>query len=75
MYPLSFAEFMNVCGEKLLWEKVCKSTPNKPLLEIFHEKCLNYLKKFLIIGGMPAVVHSSSNGIPLGGKSASCYTQ
>jgi len=56
MYPLSFAEFMNACGEKLLWEKVCKSTPDKPLLESFHEKCLNYLKKFLIIGGMPAVV-------------------
>jgi len=56
MYPLSFAEFMNACGEKLLWEKVCKAAPEKPLLEPFHEKCLNYLKKFLIIGGMPAVV-------------------
>jgi len=56
MYPLSYKEFITAFGEEALWEKVCESTPEKPLYELFHKKCLEYLKKFLIIGGMPAVV-------------------
>ena len=56
MYPLSYREFLSACGEDALWDKVCESTPEKPLFEQFHEKCTDYLKIFLIIGGMPAVV-------------------
>ena len=56
MYPFSFAEFMTACGNQMLWNEVCKSSPEKPLFPVFHEKCLEFLKKFLIIGGMPAVV-------------------
>ena len=56
MYPFSFAEFMSACGNEMLWNEVCKSSPEKPLFPVFHEKCLELLKKFLVIGGMPAVV-------------------
>ena len=56
MYPLSFQEFMLACGEELLWDEVCKSSPEKTLFPVFHEKCLDLLKKYLVIGGMPAVV-------------------
>jgi len=56
MYPFSFQEFMLACGEELLWNEVCKSSPEKPLFPVFHEKCLDLLKKFLVVGGMPAVV-------------------
>jgi predicted AAA+ superfamily ATPase len=56
MYPFSFQEFMCACGEKLLWNEVCKSSPEKPLFSTFHESCIALLKKFLVIGGMPAVV-------------------
>jgi len=56
MYPFSFAEFMSACGNGLLWDEVCKSSPEKPLFSVFHEKCLELLKKFLVVGGMPAVV-------------------
>jgi len=56
MYPFSFAEFMAACGNGMLWNEVCKSSPEKPLFSVFHEKCLDLLKKFLVIGGMPAVV-------------------
>ncbi|MDR3013340.1 MAG: ATP-binding protein [Chitinispirillales bacterium] len=56
MHPLSYREFLWACGESALWDEVCESSPKKPLFEPFHEKCLEYLKKFLIIGGMPAVV-------------------
>ena len=56
MYPFSFQEFMLACGEELLWNEVCKSSPGKPLFAVFHEKCLDLLKKYLIIGGMPEAV-------------------
>jgi predicted AAA+ superfamily ATPase len=56
MYPFSFAEFMSACGHEMLWNEICKSSPEKPLFPVFHEKSLAYLKKFLVIGGMPAVV-------------------
>ena len=56
MYPFSFQEFMVALGEELLWDEVCKSSPGKPLFSGFHEKCLDFLKKYLIIGGMPAAV-------------------
>ena len=56
MYPFSFQEFMLACGEELLWKEVCKSSPEKPIFPVFHEKCLNLLKKYLIIGGMPFAV-------------------
>ncbi|MDR3184998.1 MAG: ATP-binding protein [Prevotellaceae bacterium] len=56
MYPFSFAEFMSACGNEMLWNEVCKSSPEKPLFPVFHEKSLAYLKRFLVIGGMPAVV-------------------
>ena len=56
MYPFSFAEFMSANGNEILWNEVCKSSPEKPLFPVFHEECLQILKKFLVIGGMPAVV-------------------
>ena len=56
MYPFSFAEFMSACGNEMLWNEVCKSSHEKPLFPVLHEKCLELLKKFLVIGGMPAVV-------------------
>ena len=56
MYPFSFSEFMNASGERLLWNEICKSSPAEPLFPAFHQKALDLLKKFLVIGGMPAVV-------------------
>ena len=55
MYPLSYSEFLAACGEDALWDKIREADHDKPLYGPFHEKCLEYLKKFLIIGGMPAV--------------------
>ena len=56
MYPFSFQEFMLACGEELLWNEVCKSSPENPLFPVFHEKCLDLFKKYLMIGGMPEAV-------------------
>jgi predicted AAA+ superfamily ATPase len=56
MYPLSYSEFLTAFGEHGLWNKVLESSPEEPLLEPFHIRCLEYLKKYLMIGGMPQVV-------------------
>jgi predicted AAA+ superfamily ATPase len=56
MYPFSFSEFMEACDEMLLWKEICDASPENPLYDLFHNKAKEYLKQFLIIGGMPAVV-------------------
>ena len=61
MFPLSFEEFLLANKEKGLLEVLNKATVQKALSEIFHQKLKTYLKKFLIIGGMPEVVKSYIN--------------
>jgi predicted AAA+ superfamily ATPase len=56
MYPFSFAEFLNACGASLLNEVINNANPNNPLPEHIHNMAVDYLRKFLIIGGMPEVV-------------------
>ena len=56
MYPLSFAEFMCARGAKVTMEHVERATFGEPLPPPVHEKMLDCLKEFMIVGGMPAAV-------------------
>jgi predicted AAA+ superfamily ATPase len=56
MFPLSFAEFLNAIGADMLCDAIQKANPKNPLPDYIHKKAVEYLKKFLIIGGMPEVV-------------------
>jgi len=56
MYPFSFSEFLTACTNGILLEAIEKASPDKPLDDIVHRKALDYLRTFLIIGGMPEVV-------------------
>lgn len=56
MYPLSFDEYLIANGEEKLLELKKKASPQKALSFPIHEKLVTYLRKFLIIGGMPEVV-------------------
>jgi uncharacterized protein len=58
MYPICFYEFLKANGESQLLELLKKSDSEKPLATIFHEKLKTYLKKFLIVGGMPEAVNA-----------------
>jgi hypothetical protein len=63
MYPFSFTEFLGALNESTLIKTISKAETNAPLNEIVHNKLKTYLKKFLIIGGMPEAVHTFvSNG-------------
>jgi predicted AAA+ superfamily ATPase len=56
VYPLSFDEYLTAIGENLLLEAKKKATLQKPLTEPVHQKLLDHVKRFLIIGGMPEAV-------------------
>lgn len=56
LFPLSFDEFLIATGQEKLLIMKKKANSQSPLLPPIHEKLLEMLKKFLIIGGMPEVV-------------------
>ena len=56
MYPFSFNEFLCATGNEAWVNLIDEATPEKPVSEPIHEKIVEQLKNFLIIGGMPEVV-------------------
>jgi predicted AAA+ superfamily ATPase len=56
MYPFSFSEFLCATGYEIWVNLIDEASPEKPLSEPVHEKIVEQLKNFLIIGGMPEVV-------------------
>lgn len=56
MYPFSFDEFLLALGEKSLLEIKKQANSENPILLPFYNKLVDYLKTFLIIGGLPEVV-------------------
>ncbi len=53
LYPLSFKEFLFANDEKMLIEYIDRGNRS---LDAFEARLTEYLKKYLIIGGMPAAV-------------------
>jgi len=58
MYPLSFNEFLWACDEEKLCLLKQNANPENPLNPAFHSKIINYLKQFLLTGGLPEVVNT-----------------
>lgn len=56
VYPLSFDEYLAATGETLLLDAKQKASAQKPLAEPVHQKLISYIKRFLVLGGMPEVV-------------------
>lgn len=56
MYPMSFDEFLLANNEDALIEIKNDASETNPLNSAFHEKLKDYLRKFLMIGGMPEAV-------------------
>ncbi|MCX6236194.1 MAG: DUF4143 domain-containing protein [Bacteroidia bacterium] len=56
MYPMSFDEFLTAQNEEMLVNLKKQASPQNPLNTAFHNKLIDYLKKFLLTGGMPEVV-------------------
>ena len=56
IYPLSFSEFAGALGFEMSLERARGASFSNPLPGMVHEKLLDILKSFLIVGGMPAAV-------------------
>jgi predicted AAA+ superfamily ATPase len=56
MYPMSFTEFLENSGDEGLSQIIAGASIDRPADEVFHNKILDRLKLFQIIGGMPATV-------------------
>ncbi len=56
MYPMTFDEFLKANGENLLLQERNQATISRPLSEPLHNKLVNLLRTYMLVGGMPAVV-------------------
>lgn len=57
MYPMDFEEFLWAMGRDTLMDFACKYYEDRiPLGSAMHRKMMDYLKEYMIVGGMPQVV-------------------
>ncbi|MCF6361171.1 MAG: AAA family ATPase [Cyclobacteriaceae bacterium] len=57
MYPLSFSEFLIALSEKPLNDYILNTNNLPKIPNELHVKLIDYVRKYYIIGGMPAVVN------------------
>ena len=59
LYPMDFEEYLLALGETKLIDEVKKHfKSNEKMIKPIHEKALDLYKKYLVLGGMPALVNS-----------------
>ena len=56
VYPFSFDEFLVASGENLLVQAKQHASADNPLPDAIHQKLLDLLKRFMVVGGMPDAV-------------------
>ncbi|MEZ5073124.1 MAG: ATP-binding protein [Bacteroidales bacterium] len=56
MHPMSFDEFLMANQEEALIDMKKIGSPENPILPVFHERLKEYLRYFMMIGGMPEAV-------------------
>lgn len=59
LYPMDFEEYLLALGEeKLISEIKIHYESNEVLMNPIHEKALDLYKKYLVLGGMPAMINN-----------------
>lgn len=62
LYPMDFEEYLMALGEdKLINEIKNHYDSNEALMNPIHEKALDLYKKYLVLGGMPAMINNFIN--------------
>ena len=56
MYPMSFQEFLEANASELLIDEYYSALQHKVTSEILHMKLMDFLRDYLVTGGMPEVV-------------------
>ena len=58
LYPMDFEEFLTALREDKLIDEIKKHyESNEALMDPIHEKALDLYKKYLVLGGMPAIIN------------------
>jgi uncharacterized protein len=57
LYPLTFDEFLSVTNEQILLQALLECRIEKPLPSPLHDKALNLLSDYMLVGGMPEAVN------------------
>jgi len=58
LYPMNFIEFLYALGEDAIVEIIQQANFQNGLPEAIHARCLELLRWYALVGGMPAVVNS-----------------
>jgi predicted AAA+ superfamily ATPase len=61
MFPMTFEEYLQASGNDMLNEVISASSFHQSVVPVIHDKILDKMKIFLIIGGMPKVVETYIN--------------
>jgi uncharacterized protein len=56
LYPLSFSEYLEAAGEAQLRGLVAAQPGGEPLTQALHDRLLDHVRKYSLLGGMPAVL-------------------
>ncbi len=56
MYPMTFYEFLSALGEEDLRQFVQRKSDLSAIPDLFHARLVDFLKQYMITGGMPACV-------------------
>jgi len=56
LYPMSFGEFMTALGGEASVDLIRDASPERPIDPVLHNKILEQMKLFQVIGGMPEAV-------------------
>ena len=58
MYPMSFFEFLDATGNKILREAIQKADFTAPLALPLHNKSMKLLRTYMTLGGLPEVIYN-----------------
>ena len=58
MYPMSFDEFLLAKNEEELLALKLSASPQSPLPSVWHNRCVNLLRQFFLLGGLPEVIQT-----------------
>ena len=58
LYPFSFGEFLEACGNSRLRDYLANINLADKIDPVIHDECLQLLKQYCFLGGMPAVLKS-----------------
>ncbi len=62
LYPFSYDEYLRAMGFEMLADALHKASPEEPFSDALHNRCIQQLIRFMLIGGMPEVVATYAKG-------------